>query len=207
VIEELEELRSALASEGVAGVADLGRFVSNTDHFRPSEFDERAALPVLVAWLPRLHDRDLVATVAAHLARPWARPTAFPALLDAFVRWAPLRPWTTGWAIGDALAVVSDASHLALLLEVARDRRFGRARQQVVGALWRFKKDPQVGAALQELISDPEVALHAMSALRRTIGNAAALPLIETVRDTHPEQGVREIATREARKAARALAR
>jgi hypothetical protein len=53
VTEELEELRSALIAEGVAGVSDLGRFVSNTDHFRPSTFDERAAMPVLVAWLPR----------------------------------------------------------------------------------------------------------------------------------------------------------
>jgi hypothetical protein len=104
------------------------------------------------------------------------------------------------------LATVSDASHLALLLEVARDRRFGTARQQVVGALWRFKKDPAVPLALEELISDPEVALHAMSSLRRAIGNAAALPLIEGVRHTHPEQRVREIATREARKAAKALA-
>jgi hypothetical protein len=59
-------------------VEDFGRFVNNTTYFRPSAFDERAAMPTLLRLLPTLTDRALVGTVAAHLRRPWARPTAFP---------------------------------------------------------------------------------------------------------------------------------
>ena len=35
-------LRSALTNAGVRGVHDLGRFVSNTEWFEGSTFDERA---------------------------------------------------------------------------------------------------------------------------------------------------------------------
>src|SRR4051794_20110421 len=92
------ELRAA----GVAGVEDFGRFVSNVAAFRPSAFDEQAAMPTLLAILPSLSDPKVVAAVAGHLRRPWARPTAFPALLDAFVKSADV-DHSTAWKVGDAL--------------------------------------------------------------------------------------------------------
>ena len=46
--------RKALALAGVAGTGDFGRFVSNTEFFGPSLFDERAAMPVLLEILPTL---------------------------------------------------------------------------------------------------------------------------------------------------------
>jgi hypothetical protein len=48
VTDEWDRLRAVLASEGIAGTEDLGRFVSNVEHFRPSAFDERAAMPILL---------------------------------------------------------------------------------------------------------------------------------------------------------------
>ena len=45
--DERAALKRALTETGVKGADDLGRFVSNTEFFRPSEFDEKAAMPVL----------------------------------------------------------------------------------------------------------------------------------------------------------------
>ena len=68
--DECDRLRAVLASEGIAGAEDLGRFVSNVEHFRPSAFDERAAMPILLREVPGLTDRKFLAAVAGHLARP-----------------------------------------------------------------------------------------------------------------------------------------
>ncbi len=65
-------------------VLELGRFVNNVEFFGASNFDEMAAMPVLLNALPRLADARLVSAVAGHLLRPWARPHAFDVLLAAF---------------------------------------------------------------------------------------------------------------------------
>ena len=44
-------------------------------------------MPVLLRLLPTLTDPLAVAAVAGHLRRPWARPVAFAALLEAFETW------------------------------------------------------------------------------------------------------------------------
>src|SRR4051812_23942315 len=88
VVDEWVRVRSSLEARGIAGSDDFGRFVNDTKHFRPSVFDERAAMPVLVEVLPTVTDKRVVASIARHLRRPWARPAAFPALQDAFGEWA-----------------------------------------------------------------------------------------------------------------------
>ena len=142
----------------MAGSEDLGLFVNNTDYFRPSTFDERAAMPVLLDLLPTLTDRSLVMAVAGHLRRPWARPRAFPVLHAAFVSWAG-RDQHVGWAIGDALVTCAQVAELPTLLDLAAERRYGWSRQMIVDALWRFKKDDRVSTLLLQLIDDPDVAL------------------------------------------------
>jgi hypothetical protein len=62
-------------------------------------------MPVLLGLLPILTDPTLVRAVAAHLRRPWARPTAFGPLVDAFQRWAP-QGGDAGWQLGDELAML-----------------------------------------------------------------------------------------------------
>jgi hypothetical protein len=198
--DEWEHARSKLREAGVVGWEDLGRFVNNTDYFRPSAFDERAALPVLLDLLPTLTDRTLVSAVAGHLRRPWARPRAFPVLHLAFVSWAG-RDQHTGWTVGDALATCGQVTDLPTLLDLAADRRYGWSRQMIVHALWRFKKDNRVATLLLHLIDDPDVALHAMGALRRVVGNRDALPHLRRVRDHHPEPRVREQAGQQVRRA------
>ena len=191
--------------DGVAGAHDFGTFVSDTTHFRPSVFDERAAMPTLLRLLPTLRDEAVVSAVAGHLRRRWARPTAFAALRDAFELWAESSP-AAGWQLGDALATAADETRLADVLRVAEDRRYGKSRQMIVHSLWRYKTDEHVRHALTHLVDDPDVALHAASALRRAIGNEAALPVLRAARERHNDITVKRSLGREITKAERAIA-
>jgi hypothetical protein len=203
---DLERVRSALASEAVSGVDDFGHFVNDTTHLRPSGFDEKSAMRTLVALLPTLIDRKVVEATAGHLGRSWARPAAFPALLAAFRDWDP-RDWATGGAIGDSLVSTAKPADLDSLLEIATHEPYGRARQMIVDSLWRYRKDERVAAVLINLAEQPDVCLHAMNALRRAIGNDAAIPFLLRLTDPNPDENVRKQATSQLKKAQKAAAR
>lgn len=205
-MDEWRLARDSLTRAGVAGAADLGRFVTDTRYMRPSGLDERAAMPILLELLPTLTDPRLVAVAAAHLRRPWARPSAFRPLVDAFRRWAP-EDLDAGWQLGDALVSAAQGEDLPVLLSLVMDVRYGAARQMVVDALWRFRKSPLVMPTLVSLISDPAVAMHAMSALRRSIGPAAALPYLRQVEASHRADRLGKTATSQIRRAEASLSR
>jgi hypothetical protein len=198
--DEWQMVRDALTEQGVAGADDLGRLVSNTDHFRPSALDERAATSVFIELLPRLSDPKLVGAIASHLRSPWARPAASQVLQAAFERWA-ITETTTGWHIGDALATVATEDDLPALLQIVTATRFGTARQMIVDALWRFKAAPEVEPTLVLLTEDPDVALHAMSSLRRAVGPKEALQHLHRVEAEHSGDSIGTIARRQIRKA------
>ena len=204
---EFDRVKSVLEQRGVKGWSDFGYFVNGPDLFRPSELDERAALPVLLELLPTLSDGKAVAATARHLRRPWAKPTAFVPLVEAFRRWATAAHTDAGWALGDAVAAAARPEDSQLLLSLANDRAYGTVRQMIVFSLWRFRKDERVTEALPSLAEDPDVSLHALSAMRRAIGNEAALPVIRALAESSPHQKIREQASRELRKAERAARR
>jgi len=181
--EERDALLMALAAHGVTGLTDFGRFVNNTTYFAPSGFDVQASWPVLLEWFPRLNQPRLVDTVARYLGQPGLRPQAFPVLEAGFRRWAVVDTGP-GWIIGGSLATTATVAQLPQLLELSTDKRFGRSRQEIVDSLWRYRKSESVAPVLLSLIHDPDVGLHAMSALRQTIGNAAAIPHLEQVEAT-----------------------
>jgi len=205
-LDEWKHLRALLRDRGVAGAEDLGTFVNNTRYFAPSAFDERAAMPVLLEALPGISDRRLVDAVAGHLGRPWARPAAFGALHTAFLRGAPI-DHSTGWAIGNALGTVATVEQLNDLLDICAEKRFGTARQMIVYSLRRYKKAPGVAGLLGELVDDPDVGLHAMSALRSVVGNLEAVPVLERVSAQHAGTSLGQAAKRQLREVRRALAR
>lgn len=112
-----------------------------------------------------------------------------------------------GWAIGDALISAATADDADVVLDLAVERTYGRSRQMIVFSLWRFKRNVRTLGVLLGLIEDPDVCSHAMSALRRTEGNEAALPHLIDVRDNHPNPAVRKQAAKAAKQAERALVR
>jgi hypothetical protein len=204
--DDAARVRQSLSQAGVQGVEDFGRFVNDTEHFAPSQFDERSAMPVLLVLLPTLTESKVVEAVARHLRRPWARPSAFQPLVGAFRSWAPREP-LVGWAIGDALVNSATTGDADVVLDLVTDHSYGRSRQMIVHSLWRFKGDDRTNRVLLSLIDDAEVCLHAMSALRRAQGNEAALPHLLAVRDNHPDPAVRKQATAQVKKAEKALSR
>lgn len=199
-VDDADRVRRELALAGVRGVADFGRFVNNTTHFRASEFDEKAAMATLLAVLPSLTDPRVVSTIAGHLRRAWARPSAFPVLHDAFVHWSALDDGA-GWALGDALGTAADKSKVGDLVELAADGRYGKARQMIVYALRRFKNDDRVPAVLTTLLTDQSVALHAAGALRQVLGNEVALPLLRAAQEQTIDPATRASLSREIKKA------
>ncbi len=204
-MDEWEALRARLAAAGVDGAEDLGRFVNKPELLSESRFDERAAMPVLIQALPSLTDEKLIGAVAGHLRQPWARPHAFAALLEAFEAAAPNDGSTAAWHLGDAVGTTATAEHVEVLLRISRDSDYGAARQMVVQALGRFKKAPGVAEALLVLIDDPDVALHAMGALRRVVGAREALPHLERVARERCGTVVGEQAARQVKRARTSL--
>ena len=203
-MDEWEVTRAELTARGVQGANDLGRFVNNVEFFCASEIDERAAMPVFLELLPRLTDRRLIGAVAGHLRRPWARPAAFAVLHEAFLRLATVDD-STSWSLGDSMANAARIQELPLLLAIVNDSTYGRARQMVVSSLARFRRSPDVRLALILLLTDEDVALHAMSALRATIGAADALPYLQDIESRHHGEPLGAVAVREIRKAEKSV--
>lgn len=163
----------------ISGADEFGGFVSNTEHFAPSSFDERAAMPVLLTLLPSLQDDRNVGAVAGHLRRAWARPAAYEPVRDAFRVWAARAPMGAGWALGDTLGTVATSQHAHELLVLAQEESYREARQMLVASLWRHKTVADVEPVLIELLEDDTVARHALSALQRVICKAEMRPHLE----------------------------
>lgn len=197
-------MKSALNAAGVSGTEDLGRFVNNTKYFEPSNFDVRAAIPVLLDILPSLTDRQTAMTVAMYLQEPIVESTAFGILREAFVFWAPKEQTGVGWQLGIAVVRAADRGDLPALLNLAQRTEFGIARQMIVDSLWRWRTDPTVAPTLARLCEDPDVCLHAMSAYRRTVGNANAIKLLVLL-ESHADPKVQRQASRARLKAEKAV--
>jgi hypothetical protein len=199
VVAERERVCEALRSAGVAGVDDFGRFVNNTNYFAPSRFDDDAATPILLRFLLDLTDAKVVATVARHLQHGRIGPRGFDVVLDAFRRWATDSS-EAGWVLGHTLTRAADETKGELMIDLASDSRYGRSRQMIVYALWRWRATAPVEPALRVLIRDPDVSLQAISALGRVVGKAAMVPVLEDLAAHAGNPTVQEQANRQLRK-------
>jgi HEAT repeat protein len=151
----LEELRA-----GGVDTSDFGVFTS----LRTTSFDHARAAPVLLRWLPALGDPVEKERVVRHLtAEPEAEQLgAAGVLIDEFVA---ADDASLKWAIANALATLATADEADRLIELLEDRRHGASRQMLCDALKRTK-DPRAPGVLIGLVDDPDVAGHAILALR-----------------------------------------
>jgi HEAT repeat protein len=76
------------------------------------------------------------------------------------------------WTVGNALDVLADDSVFDELAALARDRRYGKARQMIVLGLGKSKR-PEVVEVLLSLVDDPDVDGHAVKALGKLKAPAA----------------------------------
>ena len=176
--EEWEAVRAALRDAGV-DPTDLARFVNTPDpairDLEPSTFDSRRAYPVLMKWLPRVHARPVVDTLAARIRASGKRSDSARALIAKYRE----RP---SWQLGDAIARTMTPAEHDDVVPLCADASAGSERQMLVYALWRIKTG-EARALIRDLLRDPSVAKHAMYSARRAFGNEKARRLIEPLAD------------------------
>ncbi len=200
-----DEARAAYAAAAGPMLADLaaaGFPVSSAGElvkrFQDTGSRYTAAVPILVAWLPRVSYRPLQDDIVRTLSVPWARRDAAGPLIERFRTLPPHDGPPESdhrWLVGSALEVLAHPSIADDLLSLAADRRFGPARRMVVLALGRLKNDPRAVSTLLSALDDPDVAVPAIMALGKLKAPPARQPL-ERFLD-HPDPRVRQ----EARKA------
>lgn len=147
-------------------LAEAGYEVDSLADLRESGLRYREAVPILLLGLRRATDPRVRGEIVRTLSVPWAKPQATGPLIELFREVDDDTGLGLRWTIGNALDVVWDDSFFEDLISLARDRRFGRAREMVVLGIRRSKR---LGAAdvLIELLDDPTVNGHAVSALRK----------------------------------------
>ena len=134
----------------VATVAELRRYGARCAPF----------VEALVSAVRETNSPQLLEHLAAVLAAPWARDAAFQPLAERY-RSAPNSPPSLKAALAQALGVLADERSTAALMEFAAARKHGNSRAELVTALGRLNGD-----GVLELLRDPGVGGHALSALR-----------------------------------------
>jgi hypothetical protein len=199
------------AEESAPIVADLrkaGFRIERLGDLRTIKGEPRyaKAVPVLLGWLRRAPSSSVRAIIAEALDTPIAKPVAARPLVEEFRRVEAVGglgfdDWSARWTIGNPLQTVADDSIADDLVELARDRRYGRAREPVVRALGSLSADRAV-QVLVELLGDDEVcgqAVVALGKLRAVSARQAILPFLK-----HPVEWIRREALRAVRSIDRA---
>jgi HEAT repeat protein len=119
---------------------------------------------------------------------PWAKAEAEPILQQEFRR-LPGEQDPTGtlrWAIGNALETMADRSSFDSLADLARDRRFGTAREMIVLALAKTN-DPRAVGILVQLLDEPDVVVAALAALGKLKATNAQDAIVKLTGHADPE--------------------
>ena len=122
-----------------------------------------AAIPVLLKLLPKVKEEVIKEGIVRSLTVKEARCLASRPLLNEF-KLAALSQVNLKWAIGNALSVVADDDVFEELVELAKDKTHGQAREMLMLALANMK-NPQAVDVLIEFLKDDEVAGHVIMAL------------------------------------------
>ncbi|MFG2039933.1 HEAT repeat domain-containing protein [Dactylosporangium sp. NPDC048998] len=181
-VPELERgLVQDLEDAGIV-ISDVWDLVNTTERYP-------AAIPILMAWLNRVDElpsddarERLREGLIRSLSTRDARPVAGPLMVRQF-RTVSLDP--VRWAVGNAIAIVADSTVFADVVDLVREPSYGTARQMPVDALPRIggrANRSTVIEILVDLLSDDDVVLHAISAVRR-IRAANARPALERLLD------------------------
>ncbi len=130
-----------------------------------AEAPSRCDFHLLLEWLPQVQDAYIKETIVRALSVPSAKPFASPVLIEEFRRAAPSQMFLKT-AISSALSVVADDTVGDEIIELAQEKRHGKARQMIVLALGNMN-DPRAAKVAMQLLHDEVVAGHAIMALGR----------------------------------------
>jgi len=162
---ELRARRFRADSAGLlADLRQIGIDVESVEDLAglPGGYDQ--ALPVLAAWLPRIHNHAVQRALVRLLSQPSSDHDVASVLLANFDGSDP----SVQWVIADGLCSVAQEQHVGELLRLLGDSRFGGARQMLALAVARFPRwSARAVPVLRRLLGDREVNGHAIMALGR----------------------------------------
>jgi hypothetical protein len=187
--EEFANLSAPILSELTA----VGLNYSSTEELRHSGERYEKAVPILINWLPLIKNQRLKESIVRALSVPWAKPVAALPLIAEFKNAVGLTSDSLKWAIGNALSIVADDNVFNEIAELVKDKRHGKAREMLAIALGNMK-GPRTVDLLIELLSDDQVAGHALMSLGKLKAQKAR-PNIELLLN-HPKPWVRKEAKR-----------
>jgi hypothetical protein len=166
--EQARQARIAVNREAAAPIVKelvaAGFPVNTVADLHNKRLDYPAAIPILLAWLPKVQNLDVKQDIVRCLSVPYAKPLAAEPLIDEFRRAEDESPTGLRWVIGNALDVVADDAVLDDMMELARDGRYGKAREMLVAGLGNMS-DERVIPLLLDLLKDDEISGHAIMAL------------------------------------------
>ncbi len=155
-------------------LAEKGFKEGSLDDLRRSGIKYKEAIPILLKWLSTIDHLGVKEAIVRAISVPWAKPVASNKLIPEFFS---VQDEGLKWAIGNALEVLADDAIAESLMEIAKDRTHGKARQMIVLGLGKIK-DPRVVPLLHDLLRDEDVFGHAIMALGR-LKSRESEPLIE----------------------------
>jgi HEAT repeat protein len=172
-------------------LSEMGFNVERISDLYEMKLDYRAAIPLLIEWLPRIDNLAVKEMIARCLTWRYAKPHAAPVLIQEFKRAPDFSESILIWVIGSALEIVADDGVFEEIAELASNKRYGRGREMLARALGKMN-DPRAEDVLLDLIDDEEICTHAMIGLKR-LRCKRAIPKIKKYLD-HPESYVRKLA-------------
>ncbi len=182
----VEEYREA-AAPLLAELAAAGFGVQSVSELHQKRFNYESVVPILVKWLPLMSNPRVKESIVRALSVPFAQEAA-PLLVEEFRR-VDSEPSGLKWAIGNALDVVANDAVMDEMIDLAIDKRHGKAREMVVSGLGNMR-DRRVVPILIDLLKDEEVFVNAMVGLAK-LGAASAQSSIEPFLK-HPKPYVRK---------------
>lgn len=156
-----------------------------------------AAVPCLLAWLPKVSYQPLKADIIRTLSVPWAGPATAKALIAEFDA-SCADGGALCWEIGNALSVLATDELADDLIRLATNEQAGADRQMIVVGLGKLTP-PRADDVLLSLLADDDLVGHAAMALGRA-GCAAAKPDLERLSREHPRRWVRTEAAKAVRR-------
>lgn len=182
-----------LAAVGFDGLDEVGEL-------RRQGVNYKAAVPILLEWLPRVTYLPLAEDIVRTLSVPFAKKEALPIFLTMFeeppVVEDPMRPPTSEpaeehlrWVFGNGLGIFADSSVASRMIDLACSRQYGQARTEIVVNLPKTK-DYRVPFVLLGLLDDPSVAAFAVQALGKLKYIEARPKIAELM--SHSDRNVRD---------------
>lgn len=124
------------------------------------------AIPVLLRHLERSDYDPAIRDGIARALTVKGYPEILPAMIEAFRRDPEPRLNGPKWAMGNAIRVLFDDEYVGEIVDLAKDPSHGEARSELAFALAKSKTEI-ADETLQELRSDPQIALYVEEALKR----------------------------------------